>query len=101
VRASRDQRFGEHVTLSTGADLEGTRSNLARAGSLTLPPREGDISVFGQPPGADINVDTWQTHIVGVAPFVNARIAFGPVALTPGLRLDGYFIQTIRCLETS
>jgi hypothetical protein len=96
VRAARDERFGDHLSITTGADVEGVRSNLSRAGSLTLPSREGDISVFGQPPGTDVNTDRWQTHVAGVAPFVTARIAFGPVAVTPGLRLDGYFIQTSR-----
>ena len=39
--------------------MQARTSALARVGSVNLPAREGDITVFGQPPGDDVNADDW------------------------------------------
>src|SRR5262249_1217337 len=85
VRAELAPRYGEVFALDSGVDVEGVRTSLARAGSLTTPPREGDVTVFGEPPGTDVNADRWQTHILGVAPYLRGRITLGPVSVEPGV----------------
>jgi TonB family protein len=96
VRASLRSRLGKAVSFTTGIDALGTDSKLAREGSLTLPPREGDIAVFGQPPGDEYATDSWRTSIVDVAPHAHADVKLGPVTVTPGLRVDAFLIEGSR-----
>jgi len=96
VRASLRSKLGERVSLTTGVDTLGSDSDLAREGSLTLPPREGDIAVFGQPPGDEYAADTWHTNIVDVAPHAHADVRLGPVTVTPGVRFDAFLIEGSR-----
>jgi hypothetical protein len=96
ARASQRSIVVEHVALSLGIDMAGASSQLHREGSLTIPAREGDISVFGQPPGDDVNSDDWHTDIIDVAPYAAADLDFGPLTVTPALRLDGYLIEASR-----
>jgi TonB family protein len=96
VRASLRSRLGSHVQLVTGMDALGTSSEIRREGSLTLPTREGDISVFGQPPGDEIASDTWSTNIVDVGPHAYADVRLGPLTVTPGVRFDAYLIEGSR-----
>lgn len=93
LRASLRSKLGKLVSFTTGLDALGSDSEVAREGSLTLPPREGDIAVFGQPPGDEYAADTWRTSIVDVAPHVHADVKLGPVTLTPGLRFDAFLIE--------
>ena len=96
VRGSLRTRLGRIVALTTGADVLGTNSKIARAGSLSLPPREGDSAVFGQPPGDELAADTWRTTIVDVGPHAYADVTLGPVTVTPGMRFDAYLIEGSR-----
>ena len=57
--AARSRRA---TTLSFGLDMQAQSSALDRIGSVNLPAREGDIVVFGQPPGDDIAADHWNVH---------------------------------------
>jgi TonB family protein len=84
------------VTLTWGIDLDGSSAHVSRSGSLLIPPREGDITVFGQPPGSATNTDTWTAGAIDVAPYVVADIALGPLSLSPALRADGFLLQTSR-----
>lgn len=93
LRGSLRSPLGRSVTLVTGIDALGTSSHVAREGSLTLPPREGDIAAFGQPPGDEHAVDTWRTHVIDVGPHAYADMRLGPVTLTPGARFDAYLIE--------
>lgn len=93
LRASLRSRLGKLVSFTTGLDALGSDSEITREGSLTLPPREGDIAVFGQPPGDEYAADTWRTNIVDVAPYVHADVKLGPVTVTPGLRVDAFLIE--------
>jgi TonB family protein len=96
LRAAYRRKLDRHATLSVGLDAQGQRTDVSRLGSVNLPPREGDVTVFGQPPGAEINADAWQTSIVSVAPYAFAELAAGPLAVTPGLRVEPYVIDGSR-----
>ena len=96
LRAEHRSRLAASVQLSLGTDIAGSRSTIDRRGSLTIPAREGDLAVFGQPPGDDSNVDHWQTTLVNVAPYALVDWDWGPVTLTPGLRLAGYLLESSR-----
>lgn len=93
LRASLRSPLGSRVALVTGLDALGTASDVSREGSLTLPPREGDIAVFGQPPGDEYAVDSWKTHILDVGPHAYADVKLGPVTVTPGLRVDAFLVE--------
>ena len=96
LRAEHRSRPLDSVLLRLGLDVSGSRAQLDRRGSLTIPAREGDVSVFGQPPSEDSNSDSWQTTIVDVAPYLTLDWELGPLTLTPGLRIDGYLLEASR-----
>ena len=74
---------------SPSASTSSTRTpHVTRLGSLTIPPREGDLYVFGQPPGDDVAASDDAIHQLDVAPFVSVDVRLGPVTVTPGLRVD-------------
>jgi hypothetical protein len=94
LRASYRRRLAKIVTLSVGLDMLGTATTSRRAGSLDIPPREGDIFVFGRPPGEDVNSDAWHNHILDAAPYAFAEIAVGPkLTIVPGIRIDGFLLE--------
>jgi TonB family protein len=96
LRAAWRRRALASLTLSVGLDAQGQSSDVSRFGSINLPPREGDIFVFGQPPGDDVNADRWSAQLADLAPFVFAEITLGRLTLVPGLRIDGFAIQVSR-----
>ena len=96
VRASHRSRPSSFLGLTLGMDLDGSNARLFRTGSLEIPPREGDVSVFGQPPGDDTNVDRWRGYVTDVGPYVVADLHLGPLEVTPGLRVDGYLTEASR-----
>jgi TonB family protein len=96
LRSTLHSKVSSYVAFTAGVDALGTASDIARDGSLTLPPREGDIAVFGQPPGDEFASDTWRTNIVDVGPHLYADVKLGPVTVTPGARLDAYLIEGSR-----
>ena len=96
LRAEHRSHVLAVATLALGVDMAGTHSRLSRDGSLTIPAREGDVTVFGQPPGDDTNTDTWSALIVNVAPYATLNFDWGPLTLTPGVRFDGYLVEASR-----
>jgi TonB family protein len=96
LRASYRRKVDPHVTLSLGLDGLGQHTRVSRFGSVNLPPREGDVTVFGQPPGDEVNADDWTTSIVSVAPYAFTEITTGGLAITPGLRIEPYLIDGSR-----
>jgi len=96
LRALHRSRAWSGATLGLGVDVASDQADLSREGSLTIPPREGDVSVFGEPPGDDTNVDQWRTLLVNVAPHATLDLELGPLSLTPSLRFDGYLSETSR-----
>jgi TonB family protein len=91
-------KLARDVVVTTGLDVELSRSSLSRQGSLTLPPREGDLSVFGEPPGDQVNADTWQTTIGSVAPYAQADVGLfdSRLHVVPGLRIEPYVVGASR-----
>ncbi|HEY0463796.1 MAG TPA: TonB-dependent receptor plug domain-containing protein [Polyangiaceae bacterium] len=96
LRAEHRSRLAPSVSLRLGLDFEGTRADLSRAGSLLIPAREGDVRVFGQPPGDDTNSDHWRASALGLAPYATLDWELGPLTVSPGLRIDTYLLETSR-----
>jgi len=78
----------DKVILSMGLDFQGRSSTSDRVGSLELPAREGDITVFGQSPGTDLASDRWKINLLSAAPYLFAEINIGRLTLTPGFRFE-------------
>ena len=93
ARAGYRARLASGVTGAIGLDLIATRSRVERTGSIALPAREGDVTVFGQDPGDELNADRWSVELIDAAPYATADIALGRFSLTPGLRLDAYLLS--------
>jgi hypothetical protein len=96
LRAEERSLLGSDAVLSLGMDTTGTHASVARRGSLTLPAREGDVSVFGEAPGNDSDSDRWNAAVVDVAPYASVDWKIGPVSVEPALRADGYLIEASR-----
>ncbi|HEY3254562.1 MAG TPA: TonB-dependent receptor, partial [Polyangiaceae bacterium] len=96
VRAEHRSHLAANLLLSLGADIAGARAQIDRRGSLTIPAREGDRTIFGQPPGDDSNVDSWQTTLLDLAPYATLDWELGPLTFTPGLRIAGYLLESSR-----
>lgn len=88
ARASYRRRVASNVTLSLGMDFQGRSTSAERVGSINLPAREGDIAVFGQPPGNDLEFDQWKVNMLAAAPYAFAEITLGRFTITPGLRFE-------------
>jgi TonB family protein len=93
VRGSYRRKVASSVVLSLGMDFQGRSSVVDRVGSLELPAREGDIAVFGQPPGTDLAVDHWKVNMLSMAPYAFAEITLGRWTLIPGFRLEPTLID--------
>lgn len=95
VRAKWRGRVASMVVLNTGLDVEGSDNTIRRRGATILPPREGDITVFGQPPNDVVNFDNWSVFLGSIAPYAQADIElFGnKVHVVPGVRLDSFFVS--------
>jgi TonB family protein len=101
VRANFRQKVAPPVVMMLGGDLQGVVSKAQRVGSVNVPPREGDITIFGQPPGDEVNADNWGNHIASGAVYVLAEATFGKWKITPGLRLEPWLIQGTRLTPPS
>jgi hypothetical protein len=96
LRADHRSRQTSWLATTLGIDIDDRSADLSRTGSLEIPPREGDVTVFGQPPGPDVNGDAWTAGVVDVAPHAQLDLDLDPLVLSPGLRLDGYLMTTSR-----
>jgi outer membrane receptor protein involved in Fe transport len=94
LRAVWRGRATDFLVMTAGLDFEGSRSSIERVGSVTLPAREGDITVFGQPPSDQVNADAWKTTLVSVAPYAQADISLceDRIHVVPGLRIEPFVI---------
>jgi hypothetical protein len=98
LRARYGARLAPGLRLAVGFDGLVTRARVRRAGSLTVPAREGDVTVFGQPPGDDTNADDWTATVGDLGPFVTASFTRGRWTLAPGLRGDAFPVDGSRAL---
>lgn len=101
VRASYRGRLSRFATLALGLDLFGSRADVVRQGSITVPTREGDIYVFGRAPGDDVAADRYRVDLLEAAPYIASELRFGPVTLNPGLRLNAIAIAGNRSAPQS
>jgi len=86
------------LAVTVGVDVEVADTRVRRSGSLTNPPREGDVRVYGQVPQDRVNADAWKVLTAGVAPYGELDLSlFGDrVHVVPGLRFDPYFSSVSR-----
>lgn len=98
LRAAYSGNPTSYLNVSAGVDAEMQLSNVRRVGSVTSPPREGDVHVFGQAPSDQVNADAWKTAVASLAPYVQADLALfdGHLHIIPGLRVEPSLIQTDR-----
>lgn len=97
-RASHTTNPVPWIAFSAGLDVEMSVSSLSRNGSVTTPPREGDLYVFGQLPQDQINADTWTTTVAGLAPYAEADFSLlgDQLHLIPGLRIEPQIVRVSR-----
>lgn len=97
-RSAYRSRTTKNTVTTIGLDVEASRSSLSRRGSVTLPAREGDIVVFGQPPGDQVNVDDWKTTTLSVAPYIQTDLSLldDRLHIVPGLRIEPYVTTASR-----
>ncbi|HEY7371405.1 MAG TPA: TonB-dependent receptor plug domain-containing protein [Polyangia bacterium] len=98
LRARYRAEVATGLRLTLGVDSLVDRARVRRSGSLTVPAREGDITVFGQPPGDDVNTDSWTATVGDLGAFALASLTRGPCALSPGLRADAFPVDGDRLL---
>jgi hypothetical protein len=96
MRAAYRRKLAKFATMTVGADAEGAHTEVTRIGSISLPAREGDITVFGQPPGDEINADDWKTNIASAATFAFLELGLPKMSITPGIRFEPYFVDGSR-----
>ncbi len=98
ARTSWRAPIANQTVLTLGLDAEVVDTTLRRRGSITVPPREGDVHVFGQPPPGQLVADRWRTVIASAAPFaeLDAGLWGGRVHVIPGLRIEPLFTSVSR-----
>jgi TonB-dependent Receptor Plug Domain len=82
--------------LRFGVDARVERTHVTRSGTLTLPAREGDIRLFGQPPLASLNADDYRVTTGDLAPHATVTVRLGPLSVEPGLRVETLFVSSSR-----
>jgi outer membrane receptor protein involved in Fe transport len=104
-RAQRADAYGlraEYVhptpklELRLGIDARGEHTQAERAGTLTLPAREGDIRIFGQAPVEAVASDSFTTWVVNVAPHAALLWRLHDLDIATALRLESYVISASR-----
>lgn len=96
ARGTQEARLGRAATLAIGVDLDAERARLQRVGSLTIPAREGDPHIFGQPPGDDVAADRWSATTIDGAGHASIDLRAGPLTASAGGRLDGWMLGASR-----
>ena len=95
LRIEERRRIAPFLVVRSGVDLEVGRYRSGRRGAITLPAREGDIGVFGQPPGDRVGEDAWTNVQAGVGVYTTLRfdLAEKRWRIEPGLRLEPVVIS--------
>lgn len=96
ARAEQVHAVAGTAVITLGAEARLVRDDVHRDGSLGTPAREGDIAIFGQPPGDDVASDDWIATTGDLALYGALDYVAGKWTLSPGLRLDGVFVGASR-----
>ncbi|MGH1340896.1 MAG: TonB-dependent receptor domain-containing protein [Nannocystales bacterium] len=90
VRLAQARPLTRWLELRWGIDGELARASLQREGALTLPAREGDITVFGQPPGDRVGADAWRSTQASVAGYATTAFSWSDDRwrFEPGIRIE-------------
>ncbi len=98
LRSEWSGRLAPALRGRAGVDFELVRSEVTRAGAITAPPREGDPFVFGRPPADQLSHDRYSAQLGSAAPYGELEVSLfdDQLQLTPGLRLEPYFISASR-----
>ncbi|HEY4059365.1 MAG TPA: TonB-dependent receptor plug domain-containing protein [Kofleriaceae bacterium] len=98
IRAEQQTRIADPITLTIGADVDTEFATLRRAGSLSIPAREGDIQIFGQPPGDDVSADRWSATTIDAAGHATVDLRWEKLTASVGGRLDAWVLGASRLL---
>ncbi len=103
LRADWHGPLFDHVRGNVGIDGEVVLSRLHRAGSIGAPPREGDVTVFGQPPPSQVGIDDWKTTIGTLGAFAEADVSLvdDRLHVVPGARFEPFITATNKTVPTS
>jgi hypothetical protein len=96
ARALQSRRVSPALALAIGVDVDGELADLARFGSLTIPAREGDIYIFGQPPGDDVAADAWRATTIDAAAHAAIDVRAGALSASLGARADTWLLTASR-----
>jgi hypothetical protein len=96
ARAQQRSRLAGTATLTVGVDVDGERARIDKAGSLSIPAREGDLHIFGQPPGDDVAVDRWSATTIDAAGHATVDLQLGRVTAALGARVDTWVLAASR-----
>lgn len=88
LRARYDTRLSDSARLVLGLDAAGNVAHVERHGSAAVPRREGDPYPFGTSPGSGVARDDYRAHQLGVGATVELDWRFGPLSVTPALRIE-------------
>jgi TonB family protein len=98
ARATWRRAIAGRTTLTLGIDAEVEDARVRRRGSITVPAREGDVTVFGQPPPDELAADRWRVITASAAPFGQLELAgWGDrVQAIAGVRVEPFFTSVSR-----
>jgi outer membrane receptor for ferrienterochelin and colicin len=90
VRGSYRARVAAPLTLEGGVDALVQAYDVHESGSVAVPPREGDVRVFGQAPPDQISADAFTVTTLNVAPYAEGDLGLfsDRLHLVAGLRAD-------------
>lgn len=90
VRLAQARPLTRWFELRWGVDAEVARASLQREGALTLPAREGDITVFGQAPGDRVGEDAWRSTQGSIAGYATTAFSWRDDRwrFEPGIRIE-------------
>ncbi len=100
VRLAQARPLTRWLELRWGVDSELARASLRREGALTLPAREGDITVFGQPPGDRVGADAWRSTQGSIAGYATTAFSWRDDRwrFEPGIRIEPTLLSGDRIL---
>jgi hypothetical protein len=96
ARGVQQSKLGGRASLVLGVDLDAESAQIRRTGSLTIPAREGDLRIFGQPPGDDVAADQWRATTIDAAGHAALDLRAGRFTATLGGRVDAWLLGASR-----